>query len=465
MLKCAAAMLLAAMIACASDGGDPGSDGALRRVAYVATDEVFPNPERGFYYPYEFFFSGGTVPEPVSVTALRGQRLLNRSLVLFEYFLRDFVETPLSDECLNLVERNFETLREAGCKAVVRFAYSDSESEENKPWDASEEVVMGHIAQLKPLLQRYAPEIYVLQAGFVGVWGEWYYTDHFGFEPVTETDYAPRRRVLEALLDALPEERMVAVRTPIAKMRCCGLSLADTITEQTAWDGSMRARLAAHNDCFLASRDDVGTFIEDSDREYWQAESRYVSMGGETCGMSEYCECMNGTEEMERYHWSYLNIAYHPEVIARWRQEGCYEEIERRLGYRFVLEEGRFTRHPVANDMFRVRLDIRNEGFASVVNPRPVKLVLTDVSGTKCRVFDTGADPRRWFAGMTHTLETEIRIPAEFVSGERCVLWLWLPDAEESLAADPAFSIRMANETVWEADSGYNRLTEFVLES
>ena len=292
----AAALLSFCAAACSDGGAASGGDG-LRRVAYVSSDEAFPNPERGFYYPYDFRFAGGGTPEPLSPETLRGQRRLNRSLVLLEYFLRDFIDRPLSEECLELVERNFEALREGGCKAIVRFAYSDSERE--KPWDAAESVVLGHIAQLRPLLQRYGAVICVLQAGFVGVWGEWYYTDHFGFEPVTETDYAPRRRVLDALLDALPADRMVAVRTPVAKMRCCGLSPADTVSVRTAWDGSARSRVAAHNDCFLASRDDVGTFVGEADREFWRTESRYVSMGGETCSVSEYCDCTDGVADME----------------------------------------------------------------------------------------------------------------------------------------------------------------------
>ena len=34
--------------------------------------------------------------------------------------------------------------------------------------------------QLKPVLQKNEDVIFVLQAGFVGAWGEWYYTTHFG---------------------------------------------------------------------------------------------------------------------------------------------------------------------------------------------------------------------------------------------------------------------------------------------
>ena len=194
--------------------------------------------------------------------------------------------------------------------------------------------------------------------------------------------------------------------------------------------GAGRGRGAEHDGCVRASGEGVGTVVGGADREGWRAEGRYVGMGGETCSVSEYCDCTDGVADMEEYHWSYLNSAYHPGVIARWRQEGCLGEIERRLGYRFVLETGRFTRRPVAGGEFVVGLELRNEGFASPFNPRPAKLVLTDASGRKRQVFDMPWDPRRWFAGKTHTLTAGFAVPPQFVAGDVCTLWLWLPDAD-----------------------------------
>ena len=55
-------------------------------------------------------------------------------------------------------------------------------------------------------------------------------------------------------------------------------------------------------------------------------------------------------------------------------------------------------------------------------------------------------------------------VPPQFVAGDVCTLWLWLPDADERLAENPCFSIRLANEGIWDAASGYNRLLDFELE-
>lgn len=430
-------------------------------IAYEELEEVFPNPERGFYYPCDYRFEKGAIPSALGRNTVAANRSLGHTLFLMEYFLRDFIDKPLSEDCLSLIRANMETLRAGGAKCILRFAYSDSDAESAKPWDAEEQVVMEHIAQLAPILRTYADVIYVVQAGFVGVWGEWYYTDHFGFQPKTAEDYLPRRRVVDALLAALPEHRMVALRTPQAKMMCYNLTGADSITRATAFDGSVRSRIAAHNDCFLADVSDVGTFNNKAEREFWMADTRYASMGGETCGLSSYCSCANSLSEMEKYHWSYLNIGYHREVIEGWRNGECFDQIERRLGYRFVLTEGSYTREPASGQRFRARFALRNDGFAAPTNPRDAELVLVcDADPLERHVVPLDSDPRFWSAGAVQTFAVEFDCP-KLRAGAAYTLCLHLPDPAPELRGNPLFSIRTANARTWDETTGMNRLYTF----
>jgi hypothetical protein len=43
--------------------------------------------------------------------------------------------------------------------------------------------------------------------------------------------------------------------------------------------------------------------------------------------------------ELAYLRWSSLNRDYHPEAISAWRREGCFDQIEQRLGYRLRLIE------------------------------------------------------------------------------------------------------------------------------
>ena len=70
-------------------------------------------------------------------------------------------------------------------------------------------------------------------------------------------------------------------------------------------------------------------------------------------------------------------------------------------------------------------------------------------------------DPRYWFVGEAITLDRMIKIPAD-ASGE-CTLYLNLPDPKVTLHDNPRFSIRLANEGVWDEETGYNKIATFTL--
>ena len=299
----------------------------------VHTSEIFANPERGFYKHYDFLSSSAS---PLSVSALKAARVENNITLFYTgHYLTEFVKSDISDKYLDLVRKNMQALRDAGAKCILRFAYTNSQSKH--PYDAEPKWVARHIEQLKPILQEYSDVILVFQSGFIGVWGEGYYTDNFVFDPQTPEEHKLRKEVIDAMLDAIPADRQVALRTPMFKRNMYAESYKDTLTLATAYNGSAKARISAFNDCFGASADDYGTFIGSETREYWRKETRYTLMGGETCGLSDYCKCKQSIKDCEDFHWTYMNSGYNADVLNRWASEGCMDEVKRRLGYRLSL--------------------------------------------------------------------------------------------------------------------------------
>src|SRR5690606_40228847 len=98
-------------------------------------------------------------------------------------------------------------LREFGMMAIIRFAYSSIENEADAPLATIET----HLDQLQPLLHRNVDVIAAAEAGFIGAWGEWYYSSN----GLNNTEN--RRAVLEKWLSVLPAVRMVQVRMPVYK--------------------------------------------------------------------------------------------------------------------------------------------------------------------------------------------------------------------------------------------------------
>ena len=136
----------------------PRSDAV--EVRYELTDEVLLNPERGFYEQFTAHSEG----EPISLQDLKELRQQGMSLLVRLYYLEKFRDTELNAQQRSLIETDFRTIRAAGCKSILRFAYSRGLGQPDAPLD----VVLNHIEQLKPILQENADVIAVMQAGFIG---------------------------------------------------------------------------------------------------------------------------------------------------------------------------------------------------------------------------------------------------------------------------------------------------------
>lgn len=433
---------------------------------FSESDEIIANPERGFYAAWS-----DKSYSTLEANKIKAERINQKTIFYTAYYPKDYIETAsLPEVYLSKIRTNMQTLRDNGAKCILRFAYSDSETE--KPWDPTVDIVLGHIKSLKPILQEYGDVILTFQAGFVGVWGEWYYTDNFVFNPQTTEDHSKRKQVIDAMLDALPEDRSVALRTPMYKRMMYATSYTDTLTLATAYNKTEKARISNFNDCFVASKSDQGTFSGDDTRDYWKQESRYTLMGGETCayytydsngnitGEVQFCKCDNTLKDMKDYHWTYLNSEYNQDVINGWNTNGCLDEIKRRLGYRLSLTDVYYNSTVFAGSEMNVKFTIQNTGFAAPMNGRAVELVLVDERGqTTVHDLSSKVDPRYWFAGGKYTIDTKIKIPED--ATENCTLYLNLPDPKETLHDNPLFSIRLANNGIWDANTGYNKLFDF----
>ena len=68
-------------------------------------------------------------------------------------------------------------------------------------------------------------------------------------------------------------------------------------------------------------------------------------------------------------------------------------------------------------------------------------------------------EPRFWQPLAINEIMAEGGVPAEIPEGSYSV-YLNLPDAAPTIYGNPHYSIRLANEDVWEASTGYNRVYE-----
>ena len=406
---------------------------------YTTTTDYLTNPERGFYR-YQSTGSGNY--EALSLNTLNIYRNTDKiTLVWREFYLSAFRTSPISADYLSKMQADFNTVRSAGLKCIVRFCYSESGSN-----DASKAQILAHIAQLKPIMLANEDVVSSMEAGFIGDWGEWYYSNHFGQDNLTAQNIADRLEVGLKIMELTPN-RMVAFRTPIIQKQIAG---STALTASAAYNGSTKARVAAHNDCFLSSADDWGTYNSPSDYTYLETQSKYTFDGGETCSLTTFSACGNAIATMAKYHFNYLNIDYSTAVINNWKSNGCYDEVKRRLGYRFELVSS-----TIANNS--ITINVKNEGFGNVINDRKAFLVLRNTTTAQEYSFQLNTNVRLWNAASTTQIVQDLGLA---VPAGNYQLFLNLPDL--NLPTNSKYSIQCGNTGVWDSTKGYNNLDQTV---
>jgi hypothetical protein len=417
-------------------------------------------------------------------------------------YLDNFIGKPISDEKLALLQKSLDNLRKRGLKAVLRFAY---EKDMDKRGGPTLDDILAHIDQLAPIIKKNTDVIYVLQAGFVGAWGEWHSSAHN-----LEGDHANLASIVAKVLDVLPPDRMTQVRVPKYKRWVLEKPILggkhQILDEQTAHTGISASRIGFHNDGFLANNTCGGTWTEpplysnpgNPEFDYMTTESPYVQIDGELfwADIGGKVDGMRAIERFRLHHYSSFSIAHSysekegkPFSIDDWMQtpltaeqlaeanlpisdgyfkdifgnevtRTVFEYITDHLGYRLEMQKATFPIAMKVDDELTVEAEIINRGFSAIHNPRPVFFVLIDSDG-QVYEFPVKADPAKWqpfqpgnedYKPLTHKLSIRSKLPKEIKSGWY-QLGLWLPDAYDSLRMNPHYAIRFANRDVpWWVD-------------
>jgi len=427
-------------LACPHADAQTPRPGNMVETTFRATNAEIPNPERGMYVWAADNLAAWTQAQADAQFAA-GYRIVYAPVRLDAH-----AGAPLPPQLLDEVTAGFAKARRAGLKVIPRFIYNypGGETGYQAAQDAPLERVLAHIGQLKPVLAANADVIAYLQAGFVGAWGEWHTSSN------NLTGPAARTRIRDALLDALPSDRFLQLRYPPYLMAWA--------PQAPRWrDGSTAARIGVHNDCFLASSTDVGTYSEDAatrrrERDYVAALSSVAPFGAETCNPADAVDptprgdCADILREGRQFGLTYLNDTYYRKLFhTRWQAQGCMAEVKRSMGYRFEFKTLRHSATVAAGKSGELALSLRNNGWARAFNPRAVHILLKHrTSGAVVRLGLASIDPRTWLPGSTSKVSAGFAVPGGTPTGAYEVL-LALPDGAASLAGDVRYSVRPAN--------------------
>lgn len=494
-------LVVTALIYLMGSGTSAGAMQVDTTINYSESTEDIVNPERGFYRQQNIFASHYVPLDKNALMGYRSNQQVNKalytvssSITYVEYILDSFRGSPISETFLKNFDKDCATARSAGVKLIVRFCYvnkahgGDCADGICPPYgDAPKAIMLNHIKQLKPYLQKNVAVIACMQFGFIGIWGENYYSDYFGDASksgngrLLDNNWRDRIEVLKALLNALPKSRMIQVRVPQLKQRYIYGVKAGTqsaaLKAAEAFNGTDKARLGFHNDCLLSGPTDYGTYNDYGNssspqkdatpalRKFEIQDSKFTVVGGETCDdtFSPQNDCGptgKAQQEFAAFHYSFLNSAYNTEVNNDWVTGGCMDEIKQKLGYRFVLRTANISTRVKKGSTINLALKIDNVGYASPYNNRPVQLVLKNKADGKITTILLKTDIQEWFSG-TIELRQKLALPVRLQAGLYDA-YLNLPDASASISSRPEYSVQLANQGLWEAQTGYNKLNAII---
>ena len=217
---------------------------------------------------------------------------------------------------------------------------------------------------------------------------------------------------------------------------------------------SEKARIGIHNDCYLASIDDTGTYQPRRDqtieaqRMFTRQHVQYTSFGGETCAPIAQARttCSDILREGKEYRLGYLNYDYHEDFINGWEKEGCMADVRKNIGYRIELSQFQISSKAQSGSL-KWALKLSNQGWARPLNPRDIVVRFTSADGSSKDVALENTNLRTLDAGERAQWEGTLTLPG-LSAGEYSVS-LGAPDPDARLAGNTRFSLRFAN-----ADSG-----------
>jgi hypothetical protein len=329
------------------------------------------NPKRGIQ---KYSQTKANSPSPLTQSFLTSVKTgLTKSSVIYRYyFLDSFINSDISLSYLNQLQADLTLLAQNNMTVLLRFAYKENFTEAsttNIPQQPTKNQILTHISQIAPILNNNVNSIMAFQMGFIGTWGEWYYTNssEFGHAGnISSIQLQNRKDILDACLNSFNINIPLQLRYVKAYR-----DIANN-----------NSRIGFYNDAFLNNWGDNGTFsvssssqspVNTNDYNFLKEITKSTFMTGETNAVnSPRTDINNALVEMNLSNWDTLNDAYHPTVINSWKSSTSWNDIVNKLGYRFQVENANFN---LNNNVFNYSITINNVGFAPLKFDKEFKIV------------------------------------------------------------------------------------------
>ena len=437
-----------------------------KKINFTESTDTINNPGMGYTTTYWLKAERNKTKE----------RNLIGSLVLMFIDIGDYssemnnekIDYDLDSSFFETLKKNFEICRKNGATIALRFRYDANGTSNPEP--KSFDQILKHISQIKNsgLIEEYKDILMFVESGFVGQWGEQHGGKYCSLENKT--------RLLDTLLDVIPDNIPVTVRTPniIAKWLNISEDKLDTFISPK---GSKASRIGLFNDGYMGSDSDLGTYrYRENSVNFFYNQMRYTYFGGEFSGNIDFAKKYetykpeNSIKEMYKTHLSYINSnifglykdyifekKYDVENVdnSAYYGQTVFKFIRDHLGYRLVLRNIIIQKEVKQGENFELDFDIENTGFANPIRKMNSELILEKDGNYMRTELDT--DATEFYSCTTKKIKLIIKIPGSMNIG----LWniyFKLYVGKTDLNTYYMRSVRFANNDIFESNLGANYL-------
>lgn len=360
-------------------------------------------------------------------------------------YLSGFNKGNITDKGLQAIEACLDALHDRGMKAILRFAYSTGLSTADREKDAPQDIILRHIQQLRPILEKKQSHIHAYQAGLIGAWGEWH----------NECYPLDRAVILRNIMEVLvPDDMYVQVRLPNYK---------------NLYPSNLSGykRIGIHNDSvFGKSRvNKYGTGGLDAGTEQWQQllkEAAYTPQDGELFWSSwnletgVYCDGFDALCQLSEHRFTSLSVLHgyldsgdvENTTMGKWKRQilteqwlmdnhilydpfwfrdekgmaisrSVFDYVRDYLGYRLQAREMQIAGENKTGETVEITMSLVNYGLSAAFNMESGFAVLD--SNNKVVTMAKAGSPAEWYSRsaadygddrlLIHTLSASLKLP------------------------------------------------------
>lgn len=387
---------------------------------FSQSNNPIQNPYCGFYHIIGYTLSEDYGSSDNYTTAIVSY---TESLVLLEINLKNYRTGEISKKGiaqLNDILASWEKSPN-NTKLILRFLYDwDGVAFATEPDSLS--LVLKHIEQIAPTVNRHSNCVYIMQGVFIGNWGEMHHSEF--------QDENSLKQLINKLNGVIDPSIYLSVRTP-----------EQWRTLNCSYQPKNNTRIGLSNDGILGSESDLGTYAEnerEKELEFQNKLCRYVPNGGEVVFNQSLSSLKNAVSALKEMRISYLNADYDSRVFEKWKNSvwtgndafnGCdgYTYIRSHLGYRYNIDSCKIKKSDLIKPDYTLQITIKNNGFSNVLKPFETAITLINKETGECLPLPFNADLMSLYGGDKKSFR--VKLPTKAIKKGEYLIYFSVKDS------------------------------------